>query len=77
MPELPAHVQTRSPGVSDWQLDALIRRRAVENAVGAQETLESIIRLVAQIGDMPVGEDVKGDVVDALAALDKVRISGC
>ena len=72
VPELPAHIHARSPGVSDWQLDALIRRRTAENTVGAQETLQSIVRLVAQIGDMPVGEDVKGDVEDALAALDKV-----
>ncbi|EPS98289.1 hypothetical protein FOMPIDRAFT_1126904 [Fomitopsis schrenkii] len=75
VPELPAHVQARSPGVSDWQLDALIRRRAAENTAGAQETLQSILRLVAQIGDMPVGEDVRGDVEDALAALDKTYSS--
>ena len=72
VPELPAHVRKKSPGVSDWQLDALIRRRAMENTAGAQDTLQSIVRLVAQIGDMPVGEDVKGDVEDALLALDKV-----
>lgn len=77
VPELPAHVQARSPGVSDWQLDALIRRRAAENTAGAQETLQSILRLVAQIGDMPVGEDVRGDVEDALAALDKVCTPKC
>ena len=45
----------------------------MENTAGAQDTLQSIVRLVAQIGDMPVGEDVKGDVEDALSALDKVR----
>ena len=73
VPELPAHVRARSRGISDWQLDALIRRRAAENAASAQDTLQSIVRLVAQIGDMPVGEDVKGDVVDALSALEKVN----
>jgi len=74
VPELAPHVHARthgSAGVTDWQLDALVRRRAAENAAGAQETLQSIVRLVAQIEDMPVGEDVKGDVQGALAALDQ------
>ncbi|KAH9836162.1 phosphatidylinositol-glycan biosynthesis class S protein-domain-containing protein [Rhodofomes roseus] len=74
VPELPPHVHARTrgvAGVTDWQLDALVRRRAAENAASAQDTLQSIVRLVAQIEDMPVGEDVKGDVQDALAALDQ------
>ncbi|PCH35059.1 hypothetical protein WOLCODRAFT_139716 [Wolfiporia cocos MD-104 SS10] len=77
VPALPAqvHVETRaatSAGITDWQLDALLRRRAIENVGGAQETLQSIVRLVAQIENMPVGQDVKGDVQDALTALDEV-----
>ena len=58
---------------TDWELDALLRRRAIENVRGSTETLEGIVRLVDQIEGMPVGPDVKGDVQDALAALDDVR----
>lgn len=58
--------------LTDWQLDALLRRRALENAAGAQDTLLSIVKLVDQIENMPVHEDVRGDIQDALVALDKV-----
>lgn len=50
-----------------------MRRRALENARGTQETLTSIVKLVNQINNMPVKEDVKGDVQGALNALEKVN----
>ncbi|EJC97646.1 uncharacterized protein FOMMEDRAFT_115195 [Fomitiporia mediterranea MF3/22] len=56
--------------VSDWQLDALLRRRAYENAEGSKDTLASIVSLVHQIEGMPVGKDVTEDVGGALDALD-------
>jgi hypothetical protein len=59
--------------VSDWQLDSLLRRRALENAAGSLETLKSIVKLVDQLSDMPVGPDVRDDVQESLAALDNVR----
>ncbi|KAH9941817.1 phosphatidylinositol-glycan biosynthesis class S protein-domain-containing protein [Epithele typhae] len=58
---------------SDWELDALLRRRTLENAFSSADTLASIVRLVDQIANMPVGQDVKGDVQDALAALNEVH----
>ncbi|KAF8960324.1 phosphatidylinositol-glycan biosynthesis class S protein-domain-containing protein [Flammula alnicola] len=58
--------------LSEWQLDALIRRRTLENAQGSQDTLLSIVKLVDQIENMPVGEDVRGDVEGALTALNKM-----
>ena len=57
------------------ELDALLRRRAVENVQGSTETLQSIVRLVDQIESMPVGPDVKDDIQDALAALNEVRLT--
>lgn len=81
LPGLPPSVQPATPpqGVprepfTGWELDALLRRRAVENVQGSKETLESIVRLVDQIEGMPVGADVKGDIQDALAALNEVCI---
>jgi GPI-anchor transamidase subunit S len=68
--ELPSHPPLST--LTDWQFDALIRRRALENTEGSQNTLKSIVKLVDQIENMPVGQDVKGDVLDALVALDKV-----
>lgn len=76
VPELPSHVELASSDskrlISDWQLDALLRRRTLENASGSQDTLLSIIKLVEQINNMPVKEDVRDDVEGALSALTKV-----
>lgn len=72
VPLLPSQVINTDSPITDWQLDALLRRRALENAQGSQETLLSIVKLVDQIENMPVGEDVRGDVEDALDALTKV-----
>ncbi|KIK47000.1 hypothetical protein CY34DRAFT_799847 [Suillus luteus UH-Slu-Lm8-n1] len=55
--------------LSDWQLDALLRRRAFQNVQGSQDTLHSIVKLVDQINNMPVGQVVRDDVLDALASL--------
>lgn len=75
IPELPSDV-TRSQEdvgvISEWQLDALTRRRMLETAKGAQDTLRSFIKLANQIDNMPVGEDVRDDIVGSLNALEKV-----
>jgi phosphatidylinositol glycan class S len=55
--------------LSPWQKDALLRTRTLENVNGARETLESIVKLVHQIQNMPVKANVRGDVVGALDAL--------
>ncbi|OAX42620.1 hypothetical protein K503DRAFT_826775 [Rhizopogon vinicolor AM-OR11-026] len=57
------------PILSDWQLDALLRRRALQNVQGTQDTLYSIVKLVDQIDNMPVGQVVRDDILDALASL--------
>lgn len=76
VPTLPADVTSDEIGpFTDWQLDALVRRRTRENFGDSRETLESIILLVNQISNMPVGQDVKGDVQDALSALDQASLS--
>ena len=64
-------------GTSDWHLDSLTRRRTVENAHSSQDTLRSIVKLVDQIENMPLGPDVKGDVEGALDALSMVRSFLC
>ncbi|KAJ7485443.1 phosphatidylinositol-glycan biosynthesis class S protein-domain-containing protein [Mycena latifolia] len=75
VPSLPPDVQTDASVLTGWQLDALLRRRALENAENAQDTLESIVKLVDQIENMPVGQDVKGDVLHSLTALDQMYAS--
>lgn len=75
VPSLPPHVKCLSDTrrcITDWQLDALLRRRTLENASGSQDTLLSILKLVNQINNMPVGEDVRDDVSCALSALTQV-----
>ncbi|KAJ6543823.1 phosphatidylinositol-glycan biosynthesis class S protein-domain-containing protein [Mycena sp. CBHHK59/15] len=75
VPRLPPDVRTDAAVLTDWQLDALLRRRALENAKGALDTLKSIVKLVDQIENMPVGQYVKGDVQDSLTALDQMYTS--
>jgi phosphatidylinositol glycan class S len=74
VPKLPEglHILEEKAIITDWQLDALLRRRTLKNARGAQDTLSSIVKLVDQISNMPVGQRVKTDVQDTLAALEKV-----
>ena len=71
VPSLPSGFTSKEI-ITDWQLDALLRRRAIENAQGSKDTLNSIVNLVGQIEGMPVGKDVTDDVYESLNALDKV-----
>lgn len=78
VPSLSSFVELSKPErITEWQLDALLRRRALENVEGARSTLQSIVKLVHQIDGMPVGPDVQGDVEGGLVALDQVRTSLC
>ncbi|KAG9221676.1 hypothetical protein CCMSSC00406_0005589 [Pleurotus cornucopiae] len=73
---LPAGVKyTGDVPISRWQLEALLRQRTLENTHSSQDTLLSIVTLVDQIEGMPVGWNVKDDILDALNALDKVYAS--
>ncbi|KAB5593867.1 GPI transamidase component PIG-S [Ceratobasidium theobromae] len=55
--------------LSGWQLDTLLRRRALENVRGSVQALNSIVGLVGQIENMPVGPNVRNDVFSALDEL--------
>ena len=72
--DLPPGVQSADPDrpLTDFQLDTLYRQRAFENAGSSKETLQSIIKLVYQIPNMPVGQDVRDDVREALSSLEVV-----
>ena len=71
VPELPKGVVSLdSTSLSQWQMDSLLRQRSSENVVSTTETLHSIIKLVDQIENMPVKEDVKGDIQYALDSLE-------
>ena len=77
-PRLPpnmARSPTETAVLTDWQLDALMRRRTLENAERAKDTLRSIVKLVDEIQNMPVGKDVRNDIVNALNELDEVICS--
>jgi len=70
--ELPPGVRSTDPSrpLTDFQLDTLYRQRTFENTGSSKETLQSIIKLVDQIPNMPVGQDVRDDVREALSALE-------
>ncbi|CEL58268.1 GPI transamidase component PIG-S OS=Bos taurus GN=PIGS PE=2 SV=3 [Rhizoctonia solani AG-1 IB] len=58
--------------LTNWQLDTLLRRRALENIRGSVQTLNSIIGLTGQIENMPIGPSVRDDVLSALEELSQV-----
>lgn len=78
VPSLPTNVTLahdnadESAPLSGWQIDALLRRRMRENTEGAGQTLRSIVSLVKKLENMPVGMDVKGDVLNALEELEAI-----
>ncbi|CAE6510829.1 unnamed protein product [Rhizoctonia solani] len=59
--------------LSGWQLDTLLRRRALENIQGSVQTLNSIVGLAGQIENMPVGPSVRDDVLSALDELSQTH----
>ncbi|KAF5379200.1 hypothetical protein D9615_005907 [Tricholomella constricta] len=75
VPSLPPGIKEISDDhhvLTDWQLDSLLRYRALSNARGSKDTLRSIVNLVDQIENMPVGQDVRGDIQGALVALEEM-----
>ncbi|CAE6405282.1 unnamed protein product [Rhizoctonia solani] len=59
--------------LTNWQLDTLLRRRALENIRGSVQTLNSIIGLTGQIENMPIGPSVRDDVLSALEELSQAH----
>ncbi|KAL2620194.1 hypothetical protein R1flu_000399 [Riccia fluitans] len=61
-------------GFAEWELDLLLRRRAVSDMAAAASTLTSLSRLVRKLPNMvikdEIGEQVKSSLVAAVAALD-------
>lgn len=68
---IPSAEEENGP-LSAWQLDILTRKRTVENAENSVKTLSSIVKLVDKLENMPVGRNVRDDVVQALEDLEKV-----
>ncbi|KAG9004009.1 GPI transamidase component [Tulasnella sp. JGI-2019a] len=63
----------RNGPISQWQIDALLRHRVMENVHGSIDTVNSIVKLVDRIKGMPVGDSVKSDVELTLSALEQVQ----
>jgi phosphatidylinositol glycan class S len=75
--ELPREVQSAEPDrpLTEFQLDTLYRQRTFENTGSSKETLQSIVKLVDQIPNMPVGQGVRDDVLETLSALELVSFA--
>ncbi|EUC65516.1 GPI transamidase component PIG-S [Rhizoctonia solani AG-3 Rhs1AP] len=67
------HTTTAKKALSGWQLDTLLRRRALENIQGSVQTLNSIVDLASQIENMPIGSSVRDDVLSALQELSQTH----
>ncbi|KAF8321922.1 phosphatidylinositol-glycan biosynthesis class S protein-domain-containing protein [Cantharellus anzutake] len=77
VPELPPVLNSADDPftLSQWQIDYLVRTRALENVKHSQEALESIVKLVHQIQGMPVKADVQKYVMNSLDYLEKAHSS--
>ncbi|KIO23158.1 hypothetical protein M407DRAFT_78419, partial [Tulasnella calospora MUT 4182] len=76
VPPLPTDLRHRSStGITRWQLDSLLRYRALENVRESIDTLQSILKLVDRIKGMPVGEAVRSDFNAALDALNNIYLT--
>ncbi|KAG9054408.1 GPI transamidase component [Serendipita sp. 407] len=79
VPPLPPNVKISSDPdgatepLSSWQIDALLRRRIRENTEGSIQALTSIVKLVDELKNMPVGMDVKGEVLQGIEELEKMH----
>ncbi|CAN0295970.1 unnamed protein product, partial [Ectocarpus sp. 8 AP-2014] len=58
-------------GVTDWEVDALLRAGMARNRAAAAETLRSLAELVESQSEMEVSEKIAEDVSAAIAALVK------
>ncbi|KIY74019.1 hypothetical protein CYLTODRAFT_416297 [Cylindrobasidium torrendii FP15055 ss-10] len=72
VPSVPAGIKTPD-ALSDWQIDALLRRRAIETNQGARDILKSTVTLVNELENMPVGKVVQDEVQAALSALERLH----
>lgn len=59
-------------GVTDWEVDALLRSGLARNRAAAAQTLRSLAALVESQPEMEVSDKVAEDVVTALRALSEV-----
>lgn len=62
-------------GVTDWEVDALIRAGLARNRAAAAETLRSLAALVESQPEMEVSAKVAEDVTAAIAALAKADLA--
>lgn len=60
-----------SDGVTDWEVDALIRSGLLRNQAAAVQTLRSIAELVESRSEMEVSDKIAEDVKTAISALAK------
>lgn len=70
-PALPG--RPSSGALEAWQVDALVRKRLAEATKETVETLAAIVKLVADIPNMPIGPDVQRGVRESLAELSKAE----
>ncbi|XP_048583102.1 GPI transamidase component PIG-S isoform X2 [Nematostella vectensis] len=66
-------VDVSSTDLTDWEKTALFRRKTMEYLATATTTLTSLAHLLEQIGNMVIGDQIKNQVEQALAAIHKSK----
>lgn len=57
-----------SPGISEWELDFLLRKNAQDHLSAAASSLSSLSHLLHSIGNIVIRDDVGGKIYKALSA---------
>jgi phosphatidylinositol glycan class S len=61
------HATATSPvGLTGWEMDRWIRKRTAENVVNAARTLTSLAKLISNMGNMVVMDDIRNNVQGSL-----------
>eukprot|EP00457_Paulinella_chromatophora_P003943 gb/GEZN01003953.1/.p1 GENE.gb/GEZN01003953.1/~~gb/GEZN01003953.1/.p1 ORF type:complete len:559 (+),score=98.16 gb/GEZN01003953.1/:197-1873(+) len=69
------HVLLPAPeeGITDWELDWLIRQRLTENIAHATESLSSLYELLEGVPHMPVADHMRDNVVSAIERITQAK----
>ena len=62
-----------SDGITDWELDNLMRFRSLENTASSIHTLDSLLKLLNQIKNMVINDEIAKDVYTAVNALQEAK----
>ncbi len=72
LPGFEIKVAQHSNGLTEWELDRLLRKGTIQNIANTISTLQSLSSMLSSLESMIVKDHIRVMVVDSIAALEKV-----